>query len=98
MVALAMRDSVGSFALNRTGVVIRSAEDLVALSRKAESKKDPAVQKEMEAELAKILKVEAIDWRKHVVLGVIAEGFDSLKTDGKILTATYVPYKEPLTR
>jgi hypothetical protein len=52
----------------------------------------------MDVELAKLLKVDAVDWRKHIVLGVIGQGFDSLKYDGKVLTATYVPFKEPLTR
>jgi hypothetical protein len=87
--------SIGSFQLKREGVVIRSAEELVALTGKAKSAKDPAVQKEMEAELAKLLKVDAIDWNKQIVLGVIGEGFDSLNTDGKVLTATFVPFKEP---
>jgi hypothetical protein len=68
------------------------------LSRKAKSAKDPVVQKEMDVELAKLLKVDAVDWRKHIVLGVIGQGFDSLKYDGKVLTATYIPFKEPLTR
>src|SRR5262249_19536552 len=90
--------SVGSFLLKREGVVIRSAEELVALTDKAKSAKDAAVQKEMEAELAKLLKVDAIDWNKQIVLGVIGEGFDSLNTDGKILTATFVPFKEPPAR
>ena len=30
-----------------------------------------------------------------MVLGVIGEGFESLTTDGKVLTATFVPFKEP---
>ncbi len=87
--------SIGPFLLKREGVVIRGAEDLVALTDKAKSAKDPVVQKEMEAELAKLLKVERIDWNKEMVLGVIGEGFDSLTTDGKVLTATFVPFKEP---
>jgi hypothetical protein len=86
--------SIGSFELDTTGVVVHSAEELVARTSKAKSSKDPAVQNEMETELAKILKVKAIDWNKQMVLGMITEGFDSLKTDGKILTATFVPYKE----
>ena len=90
--------SIGSFRLDRTGVVIRSAEELVALSRRATAAKDLAVQKEMEAELAKLLKVGAIDWSKQIVLGVIGERFDSLKTDGKVLTATFIHFNEPLTR
>jgi hypothetical protein len=87
---------LGPFEIKRNGVVIRSAEELVALSSKAKSATDPEVQKEMEAELAKLLKVETIDWKKQMVLAVIGEGFDSLNTDGKVLTATYVPFKEPL--
>ena len=49
----------------------------------------------LETELTKLFKVDAIDWNKQIVLGVIGEGFDSLNTDGKVLTATFVPYKEP---
>jgi hypothetical protein len=87
--------SIGPFLLKTDGVVIRTAEELVALTTKAKSAKDEAVQKEMEAELAKLLKVETIDWNKQMVLGVIGEGFESLTTDGKVLTATFVPFKEP---
>jgi hypothetical protein len=90
-----LRASIGSFQLQTDGVVIRSAEELVALTTKAKSAKDPVVQKAMETELAKLLKVEAIDWNKQIVLGVIGEEFDSLKSDGKVLTATFVPFKEP---
>src|SRR5262245_39037598 len=53
---------------NDTGVVIRSAEELVARSSKPESAKDAAVQKTMEEELAKLLRVDAIDWKKQMVL------------------------------
>jgi hypothetical protein len=88
---------IGSFTLQRAGVVIRGPDDLVALTRK-EDAKDPAVRKDLEAELARLLKVEAVDWTKHTVLGVIGDGFESLKVDGKVLTATYVPFKEPLAR
>jgi hypothetical protein len=56
------------------------------------------VQKEMEAELAKLLKVNAIDWSKQMVLGAIATRLVSLKTDGKVVTATFIPYQEPLAR
>jgi hypothetical protein len=89
------RPRIGSFELNTQGVVIRSAEELVALTSKSKSAKDAAVQKEMEAELAKLLKVDAVDWNKQIVLGVIGEEFDSLTTDGKVLTATFVPFKDP---
>src|SRR5438445_8120940 len=54
--------SIGPFLLKREGVVIRGPEELVALTDKAKSAKDPAVQQEMEAELAKLLKVDRIDW------------------------------------
>src|SRR5437762_1341042 len=56
--------TIGPVQLNDYGgVVIRSAEDLVARSSKPDSAKDPAVQKAMEAELAYLLEVDAIDWR-----------------------------------
>jgi hypothetical protein len=87
---------LGPFEIKRHGVVVRSAEELVALTSEAKSAKDPKVQKEMEAELAKLLKVDAIDWNKQMVIAVIGEKIESLKTDGKALTATYVPFKEPL--
>src|SRR5271170_4956737 len=48
------------------GVVIRSAEELVALSSRPAAAKDPAVQKELEAELAKLLEMDAIDWSKQM--------------------------------
>src|SRR5262245_1580166 len=53
-----------------SGVVIRSAEELVAHSGKPDSAKDPTAQKAMEAELAKFLMVERIDWSKQMVLAV----------------------------
>src|SRR5262249_43835574 len=87
--------SIGPFLLKTDGVVIRSAEELVATTEKAKSAKDPAVQKEMEGELARLLKVERIDWGKEMALGVIGEGIESMKTDGKVLTVTFVPFKEP---
>src|SRR5262245_13407804 len=87
---------LGPFEIKRHGVAIRSAEELVALTSKAKSATDQAVQKEMEAELAKLLKVESIDWKKQMVVAVISGRFESLTTDGTALTATFVPYKEPL--
>jgi hypothetical protein len=86
--------SIGSFEIKQAGLVIRSAEELVALTSKAKSAKEPAVQKEMEAELAKLLKVDAIDWNKQIVLGVIGEKIESQIADGKTLTVTFVPPKE----
>jgi formylglycine-generating enzyme required for sulfatase activity len=77
-----------------SGVVIRSAEELVAHSSKPDSAKDPAVQKEMEAELVKFLNVKSIDWSKQMVLAVQGHPthgesgsikFDPLKIEGKIL-------------
>src|SRR5689334_13591706 len=77
-----------------SGVVIRSAEELVAHSGKPDSAKDPAVQKAAEAELAKFLKVESIDWGKQMVLAVQGHPtngeygvvkFDPPKSEGKVL-------------
>src|SRR4051812_43039377 len=66
--------SIGPVHLEAPGtVVIRSAEELVALSSKATSAKDPAVQKEMETELARLLEVDAIDWSKQMALVVRGE-------------------------
>ena len=82
------------------GVVIRSAEDLVAHSTKPDAAKDPAVQKAMEAELAKFLNVEGIDWNKQMVLAVQGRPtkgeqgiikFGSLKVEGMALV---VPWKQ----
>ena len=85
------------------GVVIRSAEELVALSSKAKSAKDPAVQKETEAELAKLLQLDAIDWSKQMVLAVRGERgtkadkvrFDSLKIEDKVLTVAWKVIPRP---
>jgi hypothetical protein len=85
------------------GVVIRSAEELTASSNKAKSAKDPAVQKEVEAELAKLLEVDAIDWSKQMVLAVRGEPgtkadrvhFDSLKVEGKVLTVGWKVKQRP---
>src|SRR5262249_19775499 len=64
------------------GVVIRSAEELVAHSGKPDSAKDAAVQKALEAELAKFLNVESIDWKKQMVLAV--QGHPSNGDSGSI--------------
>jgi formylglycine-generating enzyme required for sulfatase activity len=81
-----------------SGLVIRSAEELVAHSGKPDSAKDPAVQKATEAELAKRLKVESIDWTKQMVLAVRgrptqgefgAIKFDPPVLDGKTLLASW---------
>jgi hypothetical protein len=85
------------------GVVIRSAEDLVAHSSKSDSAKDLAVQKQMDAELAKLLQVDAIDWSKQMVLAVRGERgttadrihFDSLTVEGKVLTVAWKVKQRP---
>jgi formylglycine-generating enzyme required for sulfatase activity len=77
-----------------SGAVIRSAEELVALTEKAKSAKDPAVQSALEKELAKFLNVERIDWTKQMVLtvqGQTSNGergtitFDPLTIEGNVL-------------
>jgi formylglycine-generating enzyme required for sulfatase activity len=77
-----------------TGVVIRSAEELVAHSSKPDAAKDPAVQKATEADLLKRLKVASIDWSKQMVVAVNgrpskgeygAIKFDTPILDGKTL-------------
>jgi sulfatase modifying factor 1 len=78
-----------------SGVVIRSAQELVALSSKPDSAKDPEVQKARVSELAKRLKVDDIDWNKQMVLAVQGHAtrgeFGTIKLDsptieGKVLT------------
>jgi hypothetical protein len=79
------------------GYVIRSAEQLVALSTKADSAKDRGVQKEIEAELARLLRVDAIDWSKQMAVAVRGEPgtkadtirFDSIKVADKVLTVAW---------
>jgi hypothetical protein len=85
------------------GVVIRNPEELVALSSKATSAKDPAVQKEIEDELARVLQVEAIDWKNQMVLAVRGQPgtkadrvhFDSLKIEDKVLTVAWKVRQRP---
>jgi hypothetical protein len=96
--------NIGPVQLNEYGgVVIRSAEDLVAHSSKPDSAKDPAIQKEMAAEVAKLLQVDAIDWSKQMVLAVRGEQgtkadrvhFESLKIEGKTLTVAWKVKQRP---
>jgi hypothetical protein len=96
--------SIGPVQLNDYGgVVIRSAEDLVAHSNKPDSAKDQAIQKEMAAELSKLLQVDAIDWSKQMVLAVRGEPgtkadrvhFDSLRVEGKALTVAWKVKQRP---
>lgn len=77
-----------------SGVAIRSAEELVAHSDKPDSAKDPAVQKAMETQLSKLLRVESIEWSKQMVLAVQGHPtngeagsikFDPPKIEGKVL-------------
>jgi hypothetical protein len=79
-------------------VVIRSAEELAAASSKATSAKDKDVQKEIEAAAAKLLKVDAIDWNKQMIVVGIAVSVDNLKVEDKNLTVTYQRYVERPTR
>jgi hypothetical protein len=81
-----------------SGVVIRSAQDLAAHATKPGDPKDLAIQKAMESELAKRLKLETIDWTKHMVLvvqGHATQGeagsikFESPKIEGKVLTVSW---------
>jgi hypothetical protein len=96
--------SIGPVHLDEPGsVVIRSAEELVAVSSKAKSARDPKVQKEMEAELARLLEVDAIDWSKQMALAVRGEPgtkadrvhFDSLRVEGKVLTVAWKVKQRP---
>ena len=96
--------TIGPVHLNDYGgVVIRSGEELVALSSKAKSAKDPAIQKEMEAELAGLLEVDAIDWSKQMVLVVRGEPgtkadrvhFESLTVEGKVLKVAWKVKQRP---
>jgi hypothetical protein len=79
-------------------LVIRSAEELVANSGKPLKSKDRAVQKEMSAALAKLFGVDAIDWDKQMVVGIMTGGgrgdagnlaFVSFLRQGKSLTVCY---------
>lgn len=90
--------SIGPIRLDKPGgVVIRSAEELVAHSARPGSAKDVAVQKETTAALAKLLDVDAIDWKTHMVVAVRVEPgtkadrarFDSLRIEGKVLTVAW---------
>jgi len=96
--------SIGPVHLNDYGgVVIRSAEELVALSSKATSAKDPAVQQELEAELVKLLDVAAIDWSQHMLLAVRGVPgtkadrvhFDALTIEGQVLTVAWRVRQRP---
>ena len=80
-------------------MVIRSAKDLVTMS----AKPDAALPKELEAELAKTLNVDAIDWNKQMVLAVRGTAgtkldriqVNSLKAEGKTLTVTWKAKQRP---
>jgi hypothetical protein len=79
-------------------LVIRSAEELVANSSKPLKSKDREVQQEMSMALAKLFKVDAIDWDKQMVVGIMTGGgrgdagklaFVSFLLKGKSLTVHY---------
>lgn len=85
------------------GVVIRSARELVARSDRPDAAKDADVQKAVEAELAKVLGVSAIDWDRQMVLAVRGTAgtrldrvhIDSLKVEGKVLTVAFKVKQRP---
>src|SRR5262249_53683215 len=98
IIARHQRSSIEPVQLKSGDAVIRNAEELVALSSKPDAAKDAAVQKEMEAALAKLLNVKAIDWTKHMVLvlardrqetGDVGITIDSLKVEGRVLTVAW---------
>jgi hypothetical protein len=79
-------------------LVIRIAEELVANSSKPLESKDRKVQQEMSSALAKLFKVDAIDWDKQMVVGIMTGGgrgdagklaFESFLLQGKSLTVHY---------
>jgi hypothetical protein len=79
-------------------LVIRSAEELVANSSKPLKSRDREVQQEMSSALAKLFRVDAIDWDKQMVVGVMTGGgrgdaghlaFVSILRQGKSLTVHY---------
>ena len=80
-------------------LIIRSAAELVANSSKPSMSKDREVQQKMSAALAKLFKVDAIDWDKQMVVGIMTGGgrgdagnlaFVSFLSQGKSLTIHYV--------
>jgi hypothetical protein len=96
--------NIGPVQLNEFGgVVIRSAADLVTHSGKPDAVKDTAVRKALETELAELLKVDAIDWSKQMVLAVRGEPgtkadrihFESLRVEGKVLTIAWKVKQRP---
>jgi hypothetical protein len=79
-------------------LVIRSAEELVANSSQPLKSKDREAQKEMTSALAKLFKVDAIEWDKQMVVGIMTGGgrgdagklaFVSFLLQGKSLTVHY---------
>lgn len=78
------------------GIVIRSSQELAALSTESDQRK-------IEAELAKVLEVSTIDWNKQMVIalrGVQGTKLDrihieSLKVEGKALTVSWKIKQRP---
>jgi hypothetical protein len=79
-------------------LVIRSAEELVENSSEPLKSKDRQVQQEMSSALAKLFNVDAIDWDKHMVVGIMTGGgrgdagklaFVSVLHQGKSITVHY---------
>jgi hypothetical protein len=96
--------AIGPVRLDRYGgVVIRSPEELVAHSDKPDAAKDSTVQNEKAAELAKILQVEAIDWKTQMVVAVRGEPgtradrvqFEPLRVEGTVLTVAWKVKQRP---
>jgi hypothetical protein len=79
-------------------LVIRSAEQLVVNSTTPRKSRDRVVQQEMTAALARLFKVDAIDWDKQMVVAIMTGGgrgdagnlaFVSFLRRGKSLTVHY---------
>jgi hypothetical protein len=82
----------------RLRLVIRSAEEFVAHSSRPRKSRDRAVQQEMSAALAKLFKVDAIDWDRQMVVAIMTGGgrgdagnlaFVSFLVRGQSLTVHY---------
>ena len=80
------------------GIVIRSAQELVAQITSPDAAKGPESRKAIEAEVARRLRVEAIDWSKQMILAVQgrptrgeygAIKFDSPRIEGKVLVVQW---------
>jgi hypothetical protein len=91
-------DHIGPVRLDGYGgIAIRGPDDLAAHAA------NPGDRKALEAELAKILDVDGIDWTKQMVLAVRGEPgtkadrihFDSLRVEGGVLTVSWTLKQRP---